>query len=775
MDGSTLKDELSKSVDYATSPDINVRIISKEGKITPAGDFVKKVTDKLELSFSSYSAYQFVKWQIIDSKTQRVFDEDEMNQFFEFDDLYKSTTTIRIKKYIDNITISPKCAERPAVILNSPRYSAEGAYQDSSIRVTFDKPMDESSIYYTGEELIDLGITDTKYLLCDSMMGYLPKSKNISDITLKNKVYGYKTSDDEKSRVFKNISIMGTETSGQYENILNHFQDPRFSTPYTLNISVSVPVIGAEEISGYVLVYILLALFGQDASNLDIPKDCPNAGSNIIVQISKDFHYVEDGVKITLNNSKQWNYHVNSHTDNDAPTIEAFEVYSTNSKDKEIPTSIPATLTYTNIQNIPQITNNKVYAHLKLRDLASGPADKFVYSLTKTYDENYTSCSESGIFDINYTNTRDATAYEYGSSTIPEALEFSNLNENLDKNSDKKLDDGIYNLGFILYDNAYNFSLDTANKGFYFLVDSTPPSTDSLKFTNLIGSKQLKAEWNAPLDFQKAHWSYNGSSFDSTSAKSGEGSKAATIDLSSLEIGKSYPITLDLYDVHGNKSTKSINYIRPYLHTLKLNSQTTSSLNIGWDFHNNATSNDGIVILYGTSSDIKNATYRDYWMKKHTTKSQDITGLSAGTGYYVWLVSYNGTRPSTDDIKNGTVTNINYGNGTIYYTKPNPPASVTEPIINTGDVYIGWNAPSSGNATGYVVTLQSRSVTRNPTTGAAVIRWANKSTNTTTNKSTNTTTIKKPTAGTYRFKIQSYAGDTSNLSDAVYSSTFTIQ
>jgi len=136
--------------------------------------------------------------------------------------------------------------------------------------------MDIGSIYYTGEELKELGITDISSIL----HGAIQSPASIESITLEDKVYGYVK---DGMQHYKNISI----TKDDGTSILENFSAPLFITPDILIIPVNT-------------------------------ENPPDEYSRVTVYIN-NFYYLKDGDKIILDNGLKWGYSVNSYIEDTNP------------------------------------------------------------------------------------------------------------------------------------------------------------------------------------------------------------------------------------------------------------------------------------------------------------------------------------------------------------------------------------------------------------------------------------------------------------------------
>ena len=132
---------------------------------------------------------------------------------------------------------------------------------------------------------------------------------------------------------------------------------------------------------------------------------------------------------------------------------------------------------------------------------------------------------------------------------------------------------------------------------------------------------------------------------------------------------------------------------------VRVSNPSTNNLTVIW---NRPSENyDGVVLLYSTSNSISGATLGQSSTSTFESVSASDT-LVAGTKYYIWAVSYIGSKPtSVSQIINNPMT-VNYGSSISYYTKPVAKVSASYFTYTKDTPYISfsWRCPS-GNYTDF--------------------------------------------------------------------------
>lgn len=132
---------------------------------------------------------------------------------------------------------------------------------------------------------------------------------------------------------------------------------------------------------------------------------------------------------------------------------------------------------------------------------------------------------------------------------------------------------------------------------------------------------------------------------------------------------------------------------------VRVSNPSTNNLTVSWTRPSG--NYDGVVLLYSTSDSISGATLGQSSTSTFESVSASDT-LVAGTKYYIWAVSYIGSKPtSVSQIINNPMT-VNYGTSISYYTRPVAKVSASYFTYTKDTPYISfsWRCPS-GNYTDF--------------------------------------------------------------------------
>lgn len=165
----------------------------------------------------------------------------------------------------------------------------------------------------------------------------------------------------------------------------------------------------------------------------------------------------------------------------------------------------------------------------------------------------------------------------------------------------------------------------------------------------------------------------------------------------------------------------------------------------------------GIRLYYDTKDSFTSETYKVITdsVQNHTG-TYTVTGLTAGTRYYLKLVAY------FESENNKSETDRDWS-----ITKPNPVNSISKGDITTNSVVLNWTKPQSGDYTGYRIYYKKSTDTNYPSTPQVTIN----------DKSTVTYTLAGLEGGTtYNIKIHAFHYYSSSQSkESVASSEVTAQ
>ncbi len=481
---------------------------SKDGKYSPAkGNYICTQSYTYPLSFEPDSDFEFLRWQIFDSKTG---DEIPNGTYIKIEDSKSSQTSYSLAAVpLDSeigLSIKPVIAERPQIISNSPQTS--GVLKDTSIQVYFDHDMDKASIYYTQDEinqLVEEGTADEP----------LFPEKVQNEGGEEETVYkGYKK---DGNVFFRNIMISDNRSGA---NLNYCFEPPYFENERSLIVRVkrsgSLPLI-------------------------------PNY-TQILVSVEKGMSYRQEEKSVGLSGSKRWMYNVGEGTD-DRPPVDSFTSCVIRETGMSTPLSLEASLTgdsngdllLADVKKLKFFDGSSLDLDLDLtvNDSAgsngssgSGPRNWFKINLKKVYDDNYYRIASPTLVcektvDYNKDVMVDRAGFE-GTVTL------GNLN----------LSDGVYELSFVFGDISGN---EKVSGGKYFAKDHTAPSI-SVFDKEYTGQTSVELSWDGSRDAKTYTLSWTDS--DGTT-----GSKTLTTSSVSLNIGsgkKWYSYSLVAQDVLGN-------------------------------------------------------------------------------------------------------------------------------------------------------------------------------------------------------------------------------
>lgn len=249
-----------------------INITSTYGAVSYNSEAEYKEGTLLKLTFNPNPGYGFTHWVVMIGNSY-----DTTGEYVKIENSANTVTDATFLKRPENneiIYLIPVCVERPAVISKTPQLSENGVCRDSRIKVLFDSPMNEGSLYYTSAEYTALGTGISP--LCSSAD---PK-----------KIYGY-TKGDKK--YYKNIEIKD-QNSGK--SLLEYFGEPKF-------VSSNMLIIPTNDEK-------VLPLYTE-----------------LLVTLSSGFYTkTSDGYDVSLDGKVFWNYLVNNETDNGDPVWTKLDV-----------------------------------------------------------------------------------------------------------------------------------------------------------------------------------------------------------------------------------------------------------------------------------------------------------------------------------------------------------------------------------------------------------------------------------------------------------------
>ncbi len=515
FNSANLKIKLDEAIEYANSKSFDIRFSGTNGKISPNGIKTYRESDTDVLIFNEDIDWCFTEWQVFENGN--LLDDESVDQLIEFDDKNNPETKIKILQERKNLTVHAKCIERPKIVSATPTYDSNGVYRDRRIIIMFDTDMDESSIYYSKDELVKLNILlDDEDLNCESLKsGY----KLLKDSSRNDKCYGYQKGDDSSTIVFKNIKI--TNRKNKNANYLKYYNPPYFDS--------------------------------NDASVLRIDADLKNpppSATDIIVTINKGIFVLKENSEVSLSADYSWAYYTSGKTDTDVPEFVDFSVQFADDNQTDYKSSNKSVLqtkdnfvvvSYDNKNHYKNnnLRNKRVWVKGGFNDGGSGPAslkwsltkiDSPYYSMTKDTEVLSGKIDALEIVGANATITNNGTRIDLESEDVP------------------SLEDGLYRLDFTCSDRNEL----TSTKSYYFVYDVTPPAASTVTHKSTIAKDIVKVmrEKNATPDY--SHTDIEGVEFNET------GDVTKEIKILGTQSNK-HTLTIKDYDYYGNCRTTTLN------------------------------------------------------------------------------------------------------------------------------------------------------------------------------------------------------------------------
>ncbi len=282
-----VKEQIVQQIEYANTAPYTIYVEAQKdsGIITKpaAGEAKVKPSDIINLSFTSETDYQFIKWEVYDSATGKIIEE---NHFLEIEDPKMVDTTCNFLKRPEDpdikLSIRAIAAKRPQVILSIPTYQETGSPRNTNIQILFNHfNMDPNNIYYTKEEIQnlkkELKLDDSDFLKGD-------------DNNCNGQYYGYKI---DNKKIFKNIQIIYDPVEGT--SLTQYFYDPYW----------------AKEPNG----------IGGSTLIIQTTNPPPPKNVTFYITLSKDFCYFDEGIAVKLRETATLPYKTMSSNETIAPQI----------------------------------------------------------------------------------------------------------------------------------------------------------------------------------------------------------------------------------------------------------------------------------------------------------------------------------------------------------------------------------------------------------------------------------------------------------------------
>ena len=645
-----------------------INITSSYGTVSYNCEDEYKEGTPLKLSISPNPGYGFTHWIVM------VGDEyDESGEYVVIDDFKNPITDATFLKCPEDeneiIYIIPECIDRPVIISNTP-YGSDSFSSDSRIKVLFDSPMDEDSLYYTSPELITLGSGITKLYS-----------------TLKpGKIYGY---EKDGKQYYKNIIVTDRDTN---KSLLEYFGEPRFTTPDMLVIPTD--------------------------SSKPLPKN-----TEIIVNISSNFSTkTEAGYSVSLDGKKIWNYMVNGESDkvkpawsDSYPKVEAvdgvfkkrdgtaYTEYNWNGVWSALTGDTTNKYSSAVSNNTYFVRNNKLKINAEFSDTGTGPSSLTLY-LQRVNSSSYTDITTKNL-PIRITGNK--AFYQKNGEGVEVDLTGPN---------NQKLPDGAYRVWLRAEDDAGNHE---DSKYFYVYLDTTNTKTskpasatateNSITFNDIPNASSSNY---LLYQMKKAGEEY------STPIRITDTSKT----INSLAAGTSYKFKFFLCDDFGNSNynvefTKNTQPSKPLNVTMAKDESNQTKINISLKKNSDPNYKGASVTINQFNPETGNTnssqqissgtkTITIPLEENKDTYTGSFTSLQPGYRYVITASAYD----SGDDysstnvnVSEGETAKVSSGSATSLVLNPAPLTNlaVNESSTGNGKVKVSWNLPAQSFINAY--------------------------------------------------------------------------
>ncbi|MBR6079606.1 MAG: hypothetical protein IKP60_05550 [Treponema sp.] len=503
FNGADLRKQIEDQVALANAPYFQILLEGSRGKFSPAkGQYQLKVTQSMDISFESDLDFQFIRWEVFNTKTDETVDSSE---YIEISDPYSDETSIKLlKDPVPDMPLGVRSVvmERPQIISYTP--IATGMLKDTTIQILFNCNMDPYSIYYTADEIDSLKNSGVEI--------FLPRDGE--------KKYGHIKKDGKT--YFKNISITNKKTG---QNINDCFEGPFFDDASTLSIVASKN--GGHVIDDY---------------------------TQVLVRLEKGFFYTEQGKPVEMAGSKMWMYQVNGETDTQSLVVSksgdndlfSVKVGGTEQISKEESHTIGTG--GSGFDTLKFMKDGKLSLDIRVQEqnYGSGPSSFFMLNLKKIYGENY---AELGAADqAEYNLKIDFQNVSSDEGAFKGTIDFAN--ENL------SLGDGVYEMNFDFKDRSNNSMTYPEDGKFYFAVDTKAPEI-SMPTVSSSNSTTYTLAWSDYIDLKKAEIIYGETGSTMTSSEPiAKGTVSG--DITDIRSGKAYDVKVKFTDYAGNEIEKTI-------------------------------------------------------------------------------------------------------------------------------------------------------------------------------------------------------------------------
>ena len=176
LNAQNVKAEIEETIAIANSTPITYYVSADKdsGTVTPA-QIRGRQKETFDIMFTPSDEWKFIGWEVLDRDTQ-----EPVENALTFSDATKLETKVTISSPKENLIIHAKCVLLPAVESIFPPNTPGGYEQDTTVKITFNKPVDPESfgdfscISITNEEKSVKEYYGTPYFSEDNKELYFP-------------------------------------------------------------------------------------------------------------------------------------------------------------------------------------------------------------------------------------------------------------------------------------------------------------------------------------------------------------------------------------------------------------------------------------------------------------------------------------------------------------------------------------------------------------------------------------------------------------------------
>lgn len=540
LSGEDFLTKLEEAIGYTNQEPFNIRFSANGGKISPSGDYSCRITDKITLIFTEDRDMCFLNWQVL--LNGELLEPEAAANYITFEDANSPETKITINARVENLAVRANVAKRPTIVKASPQSDETGVYRDRTVVVQFSQDIDESTIYFTADELKELGVSTSKAFPVENGSKYY---------------YAYWDGSDENSFVFKNIAI----TNYQYANVnyLRYFDVPKLDTANKKILRISTKI---------------------DTTTTPATSIAPPSATEILVTLNKNIAAKVENKSVGLSDDYGWTYFTNGSTDVTPPEFvdytknpqEGFIVTAADENQTSFvskPYETTATFINAPLEDLDRLVklnakNKKLWIRGTFMDIGSGPA-RLEYKLSKV-DSKYYSITDDEKKSQKYDTTKNELEISNGQFDDFAVIgQKASIRQNLDQSTGNDIGgsilefpelktEGTYRIDFTAYDKN---NRPSSIKSFYFVYDTFTNWGDKIILSSIAKSKIVGKVTNSTAK-NDVHWSHAKTEINGVELE------ANTEDFYTLNIdtGLNYSdVTITETDCFGNVSTFNVKVV----------------------------------------------------------------------------------------------------------------------------------------------------------------------------------------------------------------------